>query len=175
MKAIGIIGSPHKNGNSARLLKLVFKILKPEYETEEIFLRDYNLNPCNGCHYCEKNGRCVLDDDMQLLYQKAKQADILLLATPSYMGGPTARLRIFMERTWHLRKGQLSGKIGSYIVTGRRKIGPVALELQEYMLRLKLNIVPGVLGYGFSKGEVLKDKEALRDAEALANRLISLR
>ncbi|MDZ7838781.1 MAG: flavodoxin family protein [Actinomycetota bacterium] len=172
MRVLAIIGSPNKNGNSARLLRLVLKKIGTKYDTEELFLKDFDLNPCDGCHYCEKKNECVIEDDMQKIYKKMKKADVLILSTPSYMGGPSSRLRIFMERTWHLRKGHMENKLGSYIITGRRKIGPAALELQEYLLRLKLRVVPGVLGFGFSPGEVLKDKEAIKEVEMLAERLI---
>ncbi|RLE70557.1 MAG: flavodoxin family protein, partial [Thermoprotei archaeon] len=55
MKAIGVVGSPHKNGNTVYLLKEVMKVLRKKYETEIIFLKDYDIKPCEGCFYCEKN------------------------------------------------------------------------------------------------------------------------
>ena len=174
MKAIGIIGSPHKNGNTAQLLEEVMKILKKKYETEIIFLKDYNIKPCEGCHYCEENNQCVIADDMQKLYPKLKEADVIILSSPSYMGGVTSRLRAFMERTWFLRKGQLEGKIGTYIVVGRRKIGSTIGEIEEYLSRLKMTKIPGILGYAFEKGDILKDEEALKEAQKLGERILKL-
>jgi len=90
------------------------------------------------------------------------------------MGGVTSRLRAFMERTWPLRKGQLEGKIGTYIVVGRRKIGSTISEMREYLSRLKMTIIPGVLGYAFEKGDILKDEEALKEARRLGERILKL-
>ena len=90
------------------------------------------------------------------------------------MGGVTSRLRVFMERTWHLRKGQLEGKIGTYIVVGRRKIGSTIDEIEEYLTRLKMTKIPGVLGYAFEKGDILKDEEALKEAQKLGERILKL-
>ena len=70
---------------------------------------------------------------MQELYPKLKEADVIILSSPSYMGGVTSRLRAVIERTWYLRKGQLEGKIGTYIVVGRRKIGSAIDETEEYL------------------------------------------
>ncbi len=174
MKAIGIIGSPRKNGNTAYLLEKVMKIIRKKYETEIIFLKDYNIKPCEGCHYCEENKRCIIKDDMQELYPKLKEADVIILSSPSYMGGVTSRLRAFMERTWYLRKGQLEGKIGTYIVVGRRKIGSTIEEIEEYLSRLKMTKIPGVLGYAFEKGDILNDKEALKEVQKLGERILKL-
>jgi len=55
MKAVGVVGSPRKNGNTAYLLEEVMKFLREKYETEIIFLKDYDIKPCEGCHYCEEN------------------------------------------------------------------------------------------------------------------------
>jgi len=172
MKAIGIVGSPHKDGNTAYLLEKTLKVLREKFETETIFLKDYEIKPCEGCNYCEENGKCIINDDMQKLYPKLEEADVIILSSPSYMGGVTSRVRAFMERTWYLRKGQLEGKIGTYIVVGRRKIGSTVNEMEEYLSRLRLNKIPGVLGYAFQKGDILKDKEALKEAQKLGEQIL---
>ena len=174
MKVVGVVGSPHKNGNTAHLLEKVMKVLRRKYETEIIFLKDYNIKPCEGCLYCEENKQCIIKDDMQKLYPKLKEADVIILSSPSYMGGVTSRLRAFMERTWFLRKGQLEGKIGTYIVVGRRKIGSTIEEIEEYLSRLKMTKIPGVLGYAFKKGDILNDEEALKEAQKLGERILKL-
>lgn len=174
MKAIGISGSPHKNGNSVYLLKEVLKILESVFDTELIFLKNYVIKPCNGCQSCDKNGKCVIEDDMQKLYPKIKDSQVIILASPSYMGGVTSRLRIFMERTWHLRKGQLDGKIGSFIVVGRRKLGAIVYEIEEYLSRLGLTKLPGVTGFALKKDDILKDKEAIKDAKRLGKQIINI-
>lgn len=104
MKAIGILGSPHKYGNTAYLLEETLKVLGKELETETVFLKDYEITSCEGCHYCEESGKCKIGDGMQELYPKLKEADVIILASPAHMGGIASRLRAFMERTWHLRK-----------------------------------------------------------------------
>ncbi len=174
MKVIGIVGSPRKDGNTAYLLKEAIKALEGRAETEIIFLKDYDIKPCEGCRYCEESERCKIEDGMQELYLKIIESDALILTSPVYMGGVTSRMRAFMERTWYLRKGQLKDKIGTWIVVGRRKIGSAINEMDEYLERLGMVRVPGVLGYAFKKGDILKDEEAIREARKLGKELLRM-
>ena len=173
-KAIGIIGSPRKKGNTEFLTNKLLELLKDSFEIEKIFLKDYNINPCEECYYCMENEECSIKDDMQDLYCKLKEAQVIILSSPIFMGGITSRMRAFMERTWHLRKGQLKDKTGSYIVVGRRAIGSGINEMEEYLSRLKVNKIAGVLGFGLREGDVLKDEEALKDVQRLSRQIISL-
>ncbi|TFG22242.1 MAG: flavodoxin family protein [Promethearchaeota archaeon] len=174
MKAIGIVGSPRKDGNTAYLTKQVLDGLEEKFETEMIFLKDQEINPCEACHSCIKEEKCIIEDDMQELYKKLKEASVIILSSPVHMGGITSRLRMFMERMWHLRKGQLKDKIGSFIVIGRRDLGSAVNEMEEFLTRLKLVKIPGVISYGFNKGDINKDKEALKNAQGQINQILNL-
>jgi multimeric flavodoxin WrbA len=174
MKLIGILGSPRRDGNTAYLLEETLKDLKDKVKTEIFFLKDYEIKPCDGCHYCEERGKCKIEDDMQKLYQMLEESDIIILASPSYMGGITSRMRAFMERTWFLRKGQLKYKVGTWIVVGRRSTGSTVNEMNEYLDRLGVIKLPGIVGYAFKKGDILKDKEAIRETKRLSNDILNL-
>lgn len=173
-KAIGIIGSPRKDGNTAFLTNKLLDLLKESFEIERIFLKDLNINSCKECYYCMENEECSIKDDMQVLYPKLKEAQIIILSSPIFMGGVTSIMRAFMERTWHLRKGQLKNKTGSYIIVGRRDIGSGINEMEQYLSRLQVNKIAGVLGFGFHKMDVSKDEEALRNVQRLSTQIISL-
>lgn len=174
MKIIGIVGSPRKDGNTAYLTHKVLDTLNGEFETEMIFLKDLNINPCEGCHSCVEKGNCIINDDMQLIFKKLKRSSIILLSSPVYMGGITSRLRVFMERTWHLRKGQLKGKIGSYIIIGRRDLGVAVNEIEEYFSRINALKLSGIIGYGFEKDDIKRDDEALENVKRLSSQILSL-
>jgi multimeric flavodoxin WrbA len=174
MKAIGIVGSPRRDGNTVYLTRQVLDALKEKFETELIFLKDLDLNPCDGCHSCAKTGKCIIEDDMQIIFNKLKKSKVILLSSPVYMGGTTSRLRIFMERTWHLRKGQLKDKIGSYIVIGRRDLGVAVNEIEEYFSRMKLLKLAGIIGYGFEKNDVKTDNEALNNVNRLSHQILTM-
>jgi len=104
---------------------------------------------------------------MLTINPKLLKADMILLAAPAYMGGLASRMQMFMERTWPLRKGQMADKAGSYIVTGRRRIGMATGVMEEYFMRLGMIVIPGVVGYAFKPGEIKQDQEALDQTEKL--------
>ncbi len=165
---LGIAGSARKHGNSATLLTQVLDELQGEFQTELVFLTDLNIQPCNGCHYCQTKHSCRIDDDMSGLYPKLLEAKVILLASPAYMGGIASRMQAFMERTWPMRKGQMADKIGSYILTGRRRIGMATGVMEEYFTRLGMMKLPGVLGFAFEAGTIADDQEAIAQARKLA-------
>jgi multimeric flavodoxin WrbA len=165
---LGIAASARKQGNSATLLTGVLNELREEFPTELVFLADLDIQPCQGCHYCEAESSCRIEDDMSRLYQKLLSADAVLLASPAYMGGLASRMQAFMERTWPLRKGAMAGKVGSYIVTGRRRIGMATGVMEAYFTRLGMTKLPGVLGYAFEPGRIRQDPEAMAQVTRLA-------
>lgn len=165
---LGIAGSARKQGNSATLLVRVLDRLREQFRTEVVFLADLSIRPCDGCHYCEARGVCRIEDDMSALYPKVLEVSAILLASPAYMGGLAARMHALMERTWPMRKGQMTGKVGSYVLTGRRRIGMATGVMEEYFTRLGMIKLPGVLGYAFEPGQIQQDREALTSADRLA-------
>ncbi len=173
-KVIGIIGSPRKNGNTVFLMDTLLDMLEQRFKTEKIYLQEYDIGSCKECYYCMENEECSIKDDMQSLYLKLREALVIILGSPIFMGGVTSYMRAFMERTWYLRKGQLQGKIGSYIIVGRRDLGVGINEMEGYLSRLNLNKIPGVIGFGFREGDVSKDEEALKNIQKLSNQIFNL-
>jgi len=165
---LGIAGSARKKGNSATLLTQVLDELRGKFQTELIHLSDFNIHPCDGCHYCQTKHSCRIDDDMARLYPKLLQANVVLLASPAYMGGIASRMQAFMERTWPIRKGQMTNKVGSYILTGRRRIGMATGVMEEYFTRLGMLKLPGILGFAFESGTIAEDHEATAQVGKLA-------
>lgn len=143
-------------------------------KTQTIFLKDMEIKPCEGCGYCTEKKNCSIEDGMQNIYQQLRQSDVIILASPSYMGGVTSRTKIFMERTWFLRRGALGKVIGSSIIVGRREIGCCTSEINEYFDRMEFTKIPGVIGFGFEKGKVEEDLEAIKGTKRIARNILEL-
>ena len=64
-------------------------------------ITDKNITPCKGCGYCEKNGKCVIqDDDMtNEIYSLLRRADVIVVATPIYFYSATAQLKALIDRS----------------------------------------------------------------------------
>ena len=69
---------------------------------------------CVGCNRCLAQTSCTLEDDMNDLYEKLRDADVVLLASPDYFGTVSARMKNFMDRTrpFHMVENVLTGKVG---------------------------------------------------------------
>lgn len=60
--------------------------LKSE-EDKLISLADKSINYCLGCSACmdELEGYCIIEDDMQEIYEGILKSDKIIIATPVYM------------------------------------------------------------------------------------------
>ncbi|UCE96592.1 MAG: flavodoxin family protein [Candidatus Bathyarchaeota archaeon] len=83
-------------------------------EVELFYTRKLNIKPCTGEFHCwvKDPGICYQNDDMQMLYPKIKEADVLVFGTPVYVDGISGPMKNLIDRTiplvepfFDLRKG----------------------------------------------------------------------
>ena len=101
MNIIGFIASPRKEGNTAWVINKILEGAKEQgAETQSWYCSDLDIKPCNGCLSCHNKGDrgCIIDDDMQKLYNAIEQADALVLGSPVYMGQMSGQAKIFTDR-----------------------------------------------------------------------------
>ncbi|ADQ05535.1 NADPH-dependent FMN reductase [Caldicellulosiruptor owensensis OL] len=100
-----VIGSPRKGGNTEILVERVLSGAKEAGAQVEIFkLNELNIRPCQGCNFCQENGRCQQQDDMQKIYDALYSADALVVGSPIYMSYVTAQTKLFLDRLYALLK-----------------------------------------------------------------------
>lgn len=103
MKVLAVAGSRRKNGNTAELIKRSLEpFINEGFETEIIFPGELNFEGCRGCEGCAKTGRCVIEDDMQAVYRKIKEADIFIAGSPTYFYNVTSDMKKFIDRCYCL-------------------------------------------------------------------------
>ena len=84
-KVLIVKGSPRARGNSASLAEQVAAGARDAgAQVEEVYLHGLDIRPCDGCDFCqgEADMGCVIEDDMQLLYPKIREADAIVYASP---------------------------------------------------------------------------------------------
>ncbi len=102
MNVLAINGSPHMDeGNTAKILNPFLEGMKEAgAKVETFYTRKLNIGPCNGDMSCwfVNPGKCGQMDDMQMLFPKFREADVIVYATPVYYSGMTGPLKNLMDR-----------------------------------------------------------------------------
>lgn len=182
MKAIGIVGSPRKEGNTEIIASHALKAIEEEgIETELIRLSGLTIKPCNACMVCAKKETCPLDDDLLPIYAKMKEADAIILASPVYFGSATALLKAFIERAGYIayNNGSLfDGKIGgALVVAGRSGQNFTLAELTLWFQILGFSVPSSPdwnVSFGEEKGAVREDQEGMDTAWAFGKKIALL-
>ncbi len=102
IKVVAINSSPvMKKGNTFMILEPFLNGMSEAGASVELFFSEkLNINICKGCLKCwyHESHKCVHEDDMEWLRPKFCEADIWVFATPVYVCGITAKMKILMER-----------------------------------------------------------------------------
>ena len=104
-------GSPRRHGNTSWLINRVVDSFHQKGVGSKIVsavaLRSLN-NGCTGCHGCQKSHDflCVFKDDVQPLVASMPEYRCIIFATPVYFFGPTAQLKLVIDRMFSLIKSK---------------------------------------------------------------------
>lgn len=99
VKTLVLNGSPHRNGATSSVLNMVVDKIKDSIEYEWLDAYDLQIKPCQGCMGCRPDKTCVLpQDDGHLVGEKLKEADLLVVGSPSYWSNLPAPLKVIFDR-----------------------------------------------------------------------------
>ncbi|MFO7883161.1 MAG: flavodoxin family protein [Kosmotogaceae bacterium] len=111
MKIFAFNGSPRmKKGNTELILEPFLEGIRDTgCETKKYYATALDIKPCScGYFYCWDNnpGNCIIEDDMQMLYPRLRESEILVIATPVYTKLP-GDLQNFINRLLPLMNPKL--------------------------------------------------------------------
>ena len=99
MKVLGINGSPRIGGNTDILLDKVLNGAKSKgAEIEKLVLNKLKFSPCQECENMADDGLCLVKDDMQMVYEKIKEANVIVFASPVFFGSLSAQSKMMIDR-----------------------------------------------------------------------------
>ena len=102
MKVLVINSSPRMDkGNTAMILNPFLEGMREAgAEVELFYTSKLNIKPCTGEFNCwiKTPGECYQNDDMQMLYPKILEADIMVFATPVYVDGVNGPMKNLIDR-----------------------------------------------------------------------------
>jgi multimeric flavodoxin WrbA len=172
LKAIGIVGSPRKGGNTETLTGHALQAIAEEgLETELVRLAGLDIRPCTACMACKGDREwCPIEDDLLPIYEKMKVADAIIIGSPVYFGSASGLVKAFTERCGYiaLKNRPFAGKVGGPLVVARRAGMNFAFAELTLWFQILGMVVPGSsywnVAIGREKGEVVNDKEGMATA-----------
>lgn len=173
MKAIGIIGSPRTNGNTATLVKQILESYSEIGGETEIFnLNELDFKGCQGCGYCKIHDRCKLQDDLTHVLESMIKADAFVFGSPIYFGQFTGQMRLWLDRCYSLINPDFSprfpmGKkaviVGSHGMPDTDMYEKVFNEFADILKQFTgMEVVDTIIAAGYSEpGAVKKNSELI--------------
>ncbi|HEY48504.1 MAG TPA: flavodoxin family protein [Dehalococcoidia bacterium] len=185
MKVLGIMGSPRIGGNTDLLLDEALRGAESQgADTEKIVVDKLKISPCREYYGCLRDGNCVISDDMDDIYLKLLEADLVIVASPMFFYGLTAQVKALIDRCQALwaRRYVLkqsppdSTRKGAFIAVGATKgkqlFDGSKLTLKYFFEAIGVDYADELLVRGVDKrGDIKKHPTALQDALELGKRL----
>lgn len=102
-KILILNGSPHENGHTAKLAKSFKEGAESAGNQVTVFhLDSMNIHGCKGCLKASKNtsSPCAQKDDMDKIYPKFNDANVVVFASPVYFWTITGQLKSVADRLY---------------------------------------------------------------------------
>ena len=176
-RVILLNGSAHTQGCTATALQEMIKVFSEEgVETELIQVGNKAVRGCIACGYCEKNGKCVFNDDLvNEVAPKFEAADGLVVGSPVYYASPNGTIISFMDRLFYSTSFPKHMKVGAAVVSCRRGGSTASFDvLNKYFTISGLPVASSTYWnqvHGFSAEDVKKDLEGLQTMRNLARNM----
>lgn len=100
VKVLGVVGSPRKNGNTAKLVKRALEgaMSVPGVETELYEMAGKKFHHCTGCLNCVETGTCVFKDDFPDFVNRYMLTDGIIWGSPIYHMSITGHMKNAIDR-----------------------------------------------------------------------------
>ncbi|GHV71715.1 FMN reductase [Spirochaetia bacterium] len=166
MKVLLVNGSSRNNGCTNVALTEAARALNEEkIDTETVFIGNAPLPDCIACHKCRETGRCVFNDIVNDLVEKAKSSDGFIFGSPVYYAHPSARLLTVMDRAFYSGGRHFSFKPAASVLSARRAGTTASFDVtNKYFTINSMPVVSSTYWnhvHGHQPEEVLQDKEGL--------------
>ncbi|MEE1249808.1 MAG: flavodoxin family protein [Lachnospiraceae bacterium] len=162
-----LVGSMRKGGNTDLLAQALKEGAEKNNEVEIISVADYNVNPCVGCNACftSAGNQCCQDDDMRIVYEKLSTADILVIASPVYFYGISAKLKAMIDRLHNPIRDGFKVKKLALLLVGAASL-PELFDAVKMQYQLALNFFH-LEDAGMVLVRSVKDKGDIKNTKAL--------
>jgi multimeric flavodoxin WrbA len=144
MKVVVLHGSPRKGMNSDTLAEHLLMGLSEQgsHEVTHFYTNEMEIKPCQGCLGCatSQGHNCIVEDEMQQIYQAYREADLIVWATPMYWGYMTAQLKAVQDRMEALAWEGFEGKTFAVIITYRHHYQSTVCMFERIAPHFKISL-----------------------------------
>lgn len=180
MKVLLINGSPHPKGCSYTALEEVALTLNKEgIETEIFHIGTKPIAGCIACGSCMKTGKCVFNDVVNEVLNRASEYDGFIFGTPVHYAAASGAITSFMDRLFYA--DALSGRKSFYLkpaaaVVSARRAGTTATfdQLNKYFTISEMAVISSQywnMVHGHTAEEVKKDLEGMQTMRVLGRNM----
>lgn len=179
LKVLMLNGSPRKNGNTAAALREMEAVFA-QYgvEAETVTVGNKNLRGCIACNRCGELGHCVFEDEVNVLAEKFKEADGLVVASPVYYASANGTLVSCLDRLFYSTSFDKTMKVGASVACARRGgCSSTFDELNKYFTISGMPVVSSQYWnsiHGLVPGDAQRDGEGLQTMRVLARNMVFL-
>jgi multimeric flavodoxin WrbA len=181
-KVLLLSGSPRPKGNTAQVIEECAKVIRSSgVETEIFSFAGKKIESCTACYQCKDLGLCSIEDGLNDLIEKLREADGFIVAAPVYFGTARGDMMSALQRIGMVSMASdnfLRWMVGGPVAIARR--GGHTASIQEMLMFFLINemIVPGSnywnMVFGRDPGEVWKDAEGIATIRLFAENVAEL-
>lgn len=176
MKVMLVNGSPHHEGCTYTALQEVAKTLNANgIETKNFWIGIRPISGCVGCGSCSAEGRCAMDDIVNVFVEEAKDCDAFVFGAPVHFASANGAMISFMDRAFCSGKKALEFKPAAAIASCRRGGASATFDqLNKYFTIRNMPVVSSQYWnqvHGNTPEEVVQDIEGMQTMRTLGHNM----
>ena len=182
MKVVAFNGSPHRDGNTYRLIRHTLDAIeRAGIKTELIQIGGKKVHPCIACGKCLENRdrQCVQKKDMvNECIEKMLEADAIIIGTSTHFAGVTPEIKAFMDRAFLVAQANdnmFRQKLGAALAAERRSGAVCAVDSINHYFCISGMFSAGSRYWnnakGFLPGDVETDDEGIDTMKQLGENI----
>lgn len=176
MKVMLVNGSPHHEGCTYTALQEVAKALNEDgIETKNFWIGIRPISSCLSCGNCSVEGRCAIDDVVNVFVEEAKDCDAFVFGAPVHFASANGAMISFMDRAFYSGKLALEFKPAASVVSCRRGGATATFdELNKYFTIRNMPVISSQYWnqvHGNTPEEVIQDVEGMQTMRTLGHNI----
>ncbi len=154
MEILFLSGSRNPEGRTAKAINTIRQgVAKAGGSSECVFLPTLALERCRQCEsggwgICQREARCIIEDDFAAIVDKIRAADLVVFTSPVYFGDISESLRGFLDRLRRIAAPNTDPKITNKpavamaLAGGRGGNAPtVCINIERILQRCAFDVV----------------------------------